>query len=100
MAEGLAWAQKGGALDRTNIGVIPGHYLALGDFATARLWRESYDEFSPGTSWGGEQRIALLQYEGKTQEAAEVAIGLLDRPRDTAFFPDILRAIRELLPER
>jgi len=95
IAEGLAWAQKGAALDRTNIGVVPAHYLALGDFAPARLWRESYNEFNPGTSWGGEQHIKLLQYEGKDQEAAEVAIGLLDRPRDTAFFPDVLRAIRD-----
>ena len=45
--------------------------------------------------WGGEQHIALLQYEGKTQEAAEVAIGLLDRPRDTAYLPAVLRAIRD-----
>ena len=95
IADGLAWVQQGAALDRTNIGIVPNLYLALGDFAQARLWRESHDVFNPGTSWGGEQHIALLQYEGKTQEAAEVAIGLLDRPRDTAYFPDVLRAIRD-----
>ena len=95
LAEGLAWAQKGGSIDKAYIGGIAGHYLALGDFASARLWRESYNDFNPGTSWAGEQNIALLQYEGKTQEAAEVAIGLLDRPRDTAYFPEVLRAIRD-----
>jgi TolB-like protein/Tfp pilus assembly protein PilF len=95
IADGLAWAQQGAALDKTNIGAVPGLYLALGDFESARLWRDSYNAFNPGTSWAGEQHIALLQYEGKTQEAAEVAIGLLDRPRDTAFFPDILRSIRD-----
>jgi len=95
IAEGLAWSQQGAALDRANIGIVPTHYLALGDFASARLWRESHDAFNPGISWGGEQHIALLQYEGKTEEAAEVAIDLLDQPRDTAFFPDVLRAIRD-----
>ncbi len=95
IADGLAWAQQGAAMDKTNIGAIPGLYLQLGDFEAARLWRDSYNAFNPGTSWAGEQHIALLQYEGKTQEAAEVAIGLLDRPRDTAFFPDILRSIRD-----
>jgi TolB-like protein len=95
LAEGLAWSQQGAALDRVNVGSVPTHYLALGDFATARIWRESHNEFNPGTSWGGEQSIALLQYEGKTQEAAEVAIGYLDQPRDTTYFPDVLRAIRD-----
>lgn len=95
LAEGLAWVQQGAALDRTNIGVVPGLYLALGDFAAARIWWESYNDFNPGTSWGGEQHIKLLQYEGKAQEAAEVAIGYLDRPRDTTYFPDVLRAIRD-----
>ena len=94
-AEGLVWAQKGAALDETNLGVVPTHYMAVGDFATARIWRDSYTEFNPGISWGGEQNIALLLYEGKTQEAAEVAVGLLGQPRDTTYFPDILRAIRD-----
>ena len=95
IADGLAWAQQGAALDQVNIGVVPGFYLALGDFAAARIWRESYNDFNPGTSWGGEQHIALLQYEGKTQEAAEVAIEYLDQPRDTTNFFDVLQAIRD-----
>jgi hypothetical protein len=37
----------------------------------------------------------LFRYEGKTQEAAEVAITLLDHSRDTVFFPAVLRAIRD-----
>ena len=37
----------------------------------------------------------MLRYEGKTEEAAEVALGLLDQPRDTAYFPAVLRAIRD-----
>jgi TolB-like protein/Tfp pilus assembly protein PilF len=95
IAEGLAWSQQGAALDQASIGVVPALYLALGDFASARIWRDTYTDVNPGTSWGGEQQIALLQYEGKTQEAAEVAIGYLDQPRDTAYFPDVLRAIRD-----
>ncbi|MGI9201250.1 MAG: hypothetical protein ACR2QL_09335 [Woeseiaceae bacterium] len=95
IAEGLAWAQQGAALDPANLGVVPAFYMSLGDFATARIWRESYKDSNPGTSWGGEQQIALLQYEGKTQEAAEDATRYLDQPRDTAFFPDVLRAIRD-----
>ena len=95
IADGLAWAQKGGATDRINIGAVAGHYLLLGDFESARLWRDFYVAFNPGTSWAGEQHIALLRYEGKTQEAAEVALGLLDQPRDTAYFPAVLRAIRD-----
>jgi hypothetical protein len=88
-------SQQGAALDQASIGVVPALYLALGDFASARIWRDTYTDVNPGTSWGGEQQIALLQYEGKTQEAAEVAIGYLDQPRDTAYFPDVLRAIRD-----
>ncbi len=95
IADGLAWAQKGGATDKTNIGAVAGHFLQLGDFESARLWRDYYVAFNPGTSWAGEQHIALLQNEGKTEEAAEVALDLLDRPRDTAYFPAVLRAIRD-----
>jgi TolB-like protein/Tfp pilus assembly protein PilF len=95
VAEGLVWVQKGATLDSTNIITVPFYYLMLGDFESARVWRDAYREFNPGTSWGKEQEMALLHYEGDTQEAAEVAISLLSRSRDTVYFPGVLRAIRD-----
>jgi TolB-like protein/Tfp pilus assembly protein PilF len=95
VADGMAWAQKAASMDDSYIGIIPAYYLMLGDFETARLWRNAYDQFNPGTSWTGEQRLKLLRYEGKLQEAAEEALSLLGEGRDTAYFPDVLRAIRD-----
>jgi TolB-like protein len=95
IADGLVWGQKSAVLDSTNIGIVTFYYLMLGDFESARLWRDSYNAFNPGSSWATEQELALFRYEGKTQEAAEVAITLLDHSRDTVFFPAVLRAIRD-----
>lgn len=94
-ADGLAWAQKAASMDISQTAALPRFYLMLGDFESARLWRDSYDSFNPDVSWGSEQRLALLRYEGKTLEAAEVAVSLLDEGRDTSYFPDVLRAIRD-----
>jgi len=94
-ADGLMWSQKAAVMDRSNMGIVPGFYLALGDFETARYWRDEYETVNPGTSWSGEQRINLLLNDGKTQEAAEVALSLLDRPRDVVVIFDVLRAIRD-----
>ena len=95
IADGLKWAQKAAAMDSGSVGSIPGLYLALGDFETAGRWRDAYETTNPGTNWAGEQRINLLLYEGKTQEAAEVALSILDRPRDVVYIPDVLRGIRD-----
>lgn len=95
VAEGLKWSQKAAAMDRANLGFVSSFYLSLGDFESARTWREASTSFNPGTSWAGQQEIELLWYEGKTQEAAEYAISLLDRAHDTVYFPDVLRGIRD-----
>jgi TolB-like protein len=95
VADGIVWVQKSVELDESNRTFLPYFYLSLGDFESARIWRNSFDISRIESGFAKEQEIALLRSEGKIQEAAEVAISLLSHSRDTVSFPYLLQSIRD-----